>query len=126
MVIKCGLLPIPSSFCSACVVGFDMKLRSSAFSHSFTPFFIEYADSGLPLSTIYQPIEGHTTMTCPHRVATEFGVIPASHKNTRNALLYVFERQFKPHIPPVSHFLLLLVIFILIFYLLFMEIISLF
>lgn len=45
---------------------------------------------------------GHTTMTCPHRVATEFGVIPASHKNTRNALLYVFERQFKPHIPPIK------------------------
>lgn len=59
---------------------------------------------GLPLPMVYQPIEGHTTMTCPHRVATEFGVIPASHKNTRNALLYVFERQFKPHIPPVSPF----------------------
>ncbi|KAF4358811.1 hypothetical protein G4B88_023095 [Cannabis sativa] len=36
---------------------------------------------------------GHTTMSCPHRIATEFGVIPASHKCSSNQLFYVFERQ---------------------------------
>ncbi|PON60433.1 Guanine nucleotide-binding protein, beta subunit [Trema orientale] len=51
---------------------------------------------------------GHTTMTCPHRVATEYGVIPAPHKSSRNPLAYVFECQlgrirtrFKPaHVIP--------------------------
>ncbi|KAM4083020.1 hypothetical protein ACB094_08G025200 [Castanea mollissima] len=38
---------------------------------------------------------GHTTMACPHRVATEHGVIPAPRRNTRNPLEYVFERQFR-------------------------------
>lgn len=53
--------------------------------------------------------EGHTTVTCPHRVATEYGVIPATHKNTRNALEYAFERQIRPRIPPVSlHYLLVI------------------
>lgn len=45
---------------------------------------------------------GHTTVTCPHRVATEYGVIPATHKNTRNALGYVFKRQIRPRIPPIK------------------------
>lgn len=45
---------------------------------------------------------GHTTMTCPHRVATEYGVIPAPHRNTRNPLEYVFERQLKPGIPTIK------------------------
>lgn len=35
-------------------------------------------------------------MACPHRVATEYGVIPAPRRNTRNPLEYVFERQFRP------------------------------
>lgn len=41
---------------------------------------------------------GHTTMACPHRVATEHGVIPAPHRNTLNPLAYVFERQIRPDI----------------------------
>lgn len=45
---------------------------------------------------------GHTTVTCPHRVATEYGVIPATHKNTRNALEYAFKRQIRPRIPPIK------------------------
>ncbi|XP_062015485.1 protein DAMAGED DNA-BINDING 2 [Rosa rugosa] len=45
---------------------------------------------------------GHTTVTCPHRVATEYGVIPAKRKNTRNGLEYAFERQIRPRIPPIK------------------------
>lgn len=47
-------------------------------------------------------IKGHTTVACPHRVATEYGVVPAPHKSTRNALEYMFERQIRPRVPPVS------------------------
>ncbi|MBA0873708.1 hypothetical protein Goshw_006097 [Gossypium schwendimanii] len=43
---------------------------------------------------------GHTTMTCPHRVATEHGVVPAPHVNTQNPVEFVFERQLKPRITP--------------------------
>ncbi|CAI9106960.1 OLC1v1006212C1 [Oldenlandia corymbosa var. corymbosa] len=45
---------------------------------------------------------GHTTMTCPHRVATEFGVVPAPRRNTHNSLDYVFERQLRPRIPKMK------------------------
>ncbi|KAK2969188.1 hypothetical protein RJ640_025901, partial [Escallonia rubra] len=45
---------------------------------------------------------GHTTVTCPHRVATEYGVVPAPRKHTRNSLDYVFERQLKPRIPTIK------------------------
>ncbi|KDP46502.1 hypothetical protein JCGZ_08474 [Jatropha curcas] len=45
---------------------------------------------------------GHTTITCPHRVATEYGVIPAPQRNTHNPLEYVFQRQLRPHIPPIK------------------------
>ncbi|KAJ9146795.1 hypothetical protein P3X46_029021 [Hevea brasiliensis] len=45
---------------------------------------------------------GHTTMTCPHRVATEYGVIPAPLRNTHNPLEYVFQRQLRPSIPPIK------------------------
>ncbi|KAI4306610.1 hypothetical protein L6164_029871 [Bauhinia variegata] len=45
---------------------------------------------------------GHTTMTCPHRVTTEFGVIPAPRRNTHKPLEYVFERQLRPDIPPIK------------------------
>lgn len=41
-------------------------------------------------------------MTCPHRVNTEFGVVPAPRRNTRKPVEYVFERQLRPSIPPVS------------------------
>lgn len=46
-------------------------------------------------------VEGHTTMTCPHRVATEYGVVPAPRRNKHNSLDYVFERQLRPRIPKV-------------------------
>ncbi|XP_062172253.1 protein DAMAGED DNA-BINDING 2 [Alnus glutinosa] len=45
---------------------------------------------------------GHTTVTCPHRVATEHGVIPAPRRNTSNPLEYVFERQLRPGILPIK------------------------
>lgn len=45
---------------------------------------------------------GHTTITCPHRVATEYGVIPAPHKNSRNSLEFVFERQLRPTITKIK------------------------
>ncbi|KAL7247314.1 hypothetical protein ACSBR2_002266 [Camellia fascicularis] len=45
---------------------------------------------------------GHTTMTCPHRIATEYGVIPAPHRHTHNSLDYVFERQLRPNIPAIK------------------------
>ncbi|KAL6577124.1 DNA damage-binding protein 2 [Orobanche minor] len=38
---------------------------------------------------------GHTTMACPHRVATEYGVAPAPHKSTHSSVEYVFERQIR-------------------------------
>lgn len=47
-------------------------------------------------------IKGHTTITCPHRVATEFGVVPAPPRNVHNSLEFVFERQLRPRIPKVS------------------------
>lgn len=46
--------------------------------------------------------EGHTTMTCPHKVATEHGVVQAPNRNTRSSLDYVFRRQLRPDIPAVS------------------------
>ncbi|XP_057512577.1 protein DAMAGED DNA-BINDING 2-like isoform X2 [Actinidia eriantha] len=45
---------------------------------------------------------GHTTMTCPHRIATEHGVIPAPHRTTHNSLDYVFERQLRPSIAKIK------------------------
>lgn len=47
-------------------------------------------------------LPGHTTITCPHRVATEYGVIPAAHKNTRNSLEFIFERQLRPKITKIK------------------------
>uniref|UniRef100_A0A7N0ULS8 Protein DAMAGED DNA-BINDING 2 n=1 Tax=Kalanchoe fedtschenkoi TaxID=63787 RepID=A0A7N0ULS8_KALFE len=40
-------------------------------------------------------VPGHTTMTCPHRIATEHGVVPASRRNTNKPVTYVFERQLR-------------------------------
>ncbi|XP_052187831.1 protein DAMAGED DNA-BINDING 2 [Diospyros lotus] len=45
---------------------------------------------------------GHTTMTCPHRVASEHGVVPAPRKNSGSALDYVFERQLRPKVPTIK------------------------
>lgn len=45
---------------------------------------------------------GHTTMTCPHRVATEHGVIPAPRRNTLNSFEYVHVRQYQPNIPKIK------------------------
>ncbi|XP_065878301.1 protein DAMAGED DNA-BINDING 2 [Euphorbia lathyris] len=42
---------------------------------------------------------GHTTITCPHRVTTEYGVIP---RNSHNPLQYVFHRQLRPTIPQIK------------------------
>ncbi|XP_051131943.1 protein DAMAGED DNA-BINDING 2 [Andrographis paniculata] len=44
---------------------------------------------------------GHTTMNCPHRVASEHGVVPAPSKSAHSALEYVFERQLRCHVPAV-------------------------
>lgn len=46
-------------------------------------------------------IAGHTTMSCPHRVAMEHGVIPAPARNTKTPLDYIFMRQLKAKIPKV-------------------------
>ncbi|KAJ9543797.1 hypothetical protein OSB04_023504 [Centaurea solstitialis] len=45
---------------------------------------------------------GHTTVSCPHRAAMEFGVIPASRKRTHNSLDYVFERQMRHRVPSIK------------------------
>ncbi|KAH6836638.1 damaged DNA binding 2 [Perilla frutescens var. hirtella] len=45
---------------------------------------------------------GHTTMNCPHRVATEFGVSPAPFKSSHSSLEYVFERQIKCRLPAMK------------------------
>ncbi|XP_022752649.1 protein DAMAGED DNA-BINDING 2 [Durio zibethinus] len=45
---------------------------------------------------------GHTTMTCPHRVTTEHGVIPAPHKNIQNPVEFIFERQLRPGITSIK------------------------
>lgn len=67
---------------------------------------ITYQKNNLKLITCFAMwvlgIQGHTTMTCPHRVATEHGVIPAANRNTRSSLDYVFRRQLQPDIPAVS------------------------
>lgn len=42
-------------------------------------------------------------MTCPHKATTEYGVIPASRRNTKNPLEFVFERQLRARTPLVSH-----------------------
>ncbi|KAL6627472.1 hypothetical protein ACP70R_031198 [Stipagrostis hirtigluma subsp. patula] len=45
---------------------------------------------------------GHTTLTCPHRVAMEHGVIPAPRRNTNTSLDYVFQSQIKGKISMVK------------------------
>lgn len=41
---------------------------------------------------------GHTTMTCPHRIATEYGVVPGPRKYVQSGFDFVFERQIRNHI----------------------------
>ncbi|KAG4954969.1 hypothetical protein JHK87_040563 [Glycine soja] len=45
---------------------------------------------------------GHTTLTCPHRVSTEHGVVPAPRRKTCKPLDYVFERQLRPSLPSIK------------------------
>ncbi|PKA55101.1 Protein damaged DNA-binding 2 [Apostasia shenzhenica] len=45
---------------------------------------------------------GHTTMSCPHRVVLEHGIVPAPRRNKLTLLDYVFEREFKPHISKIK------------------------
>ncbi|CAL0315635.1 unnamed protein product [Lupinus luteus] len=45
---------------------------------------------------------GHTTLTCPHRVTTEHGVIPAPRRKTCKPLDYVFERQLRSDVPSIK------------------------
>ncbi|PWZ11548.1 DNA damage-binding protein 2 [Zea mays] len=44
----------------------------------------------------------HTTLTCPHRVTMEHGVIPAPKRNANTSLDYVFQSQVKGKIPMVK------------------------
>ncbi|XP_072996150.1 DNA damage-binding protein 2 isoform X1 [Typha latifolia] len=45
---------------------------------------------------------GHTTMTCPHRVAMEHGVVPAPTMNTKTSFGYIFKRQVQARIPMIK------------------------
>ncbi|CAM6030736.1 unnamed protein product [Sphagnum balticum] len=45
---------------------------------------------------------GHTTLTCPHRIATEHGVVAALHKHSMGLVDFVHERQLRHHLPPVK------------------------
>lgn len=42
---------------------------------------------------------GHTTATCPHRVATEHGVAPAPKRHSLGILDFLHERQLRSHLP---------------------------
>jgi len=52
-------------------------------------------------NTMFSSGTGHTTLTCPHRVAMEHGVIPAPRRNTNTSLDYVFQSQVKGKISMV-------------------------
>ncbi|KAK8925666.1 Protein DAMAGED DNA-BINDING 2 [Platanthera zijinensis] len=45
---------------------------------------------------------GHTTMSCPHRVALEHGVVPAPRRNKQTQLDYVFDRQLISQIQKIK------------------------
>ncbi|OVA02680.1 WD40 repeat [Macleaya cordata] len=49
---------------------------------------------------------GHTTMSCPHRVAIERGVIPSPCRNTQSSLDYIFERQIRTNIAKIKTFVI--------------------
>lgn len=57
---------------------------------------------GVFVAYVFSTLKGHTTMSCPHRVTTEHGVMPAPHKNTQNPVEFIFERQLRPRITSVS------------------------
>lgn len=42
---------------------------------------------------------GHTTATCPHRVATEHGVVPALRRQSLGIMDFVHERQLRSQLP---------------------------
>lgn len=46
-------------------------------------------------------LAGHTTLTCPHRIATEHGVVAALRKHSMGLVDFVHERQLRHHLPPV-------------------------
>lgn len=48
---------------------------------------------------------GHTTLTCPHRIASEHGVAAAPCRRSLGLLDYVHERQIRNHLPLVQIFL---------------------
>ncbi|CAO2840836.1 unnamed protein product [Amaranthus hypochondriacus] len=41
-------------------------------------------------------------MTCPHRIATEHGVVPTPRKSTRHSVDFVFARQLRPRVPAIK------------------------
>ncbi|KAH9330599.1 hypothetical protein KI387_002707, partial [Taxus chinensis] len=45
---------------------------------------------------------GHTTMTCPHRIATEHGVAPAPRRYILGPFDFVYERQIRNHVNKVK------------------------
>ncbi|KAM3382321.1 protein DAMAGED DNA-BINDING 2 [Capsicum galapagoense] len=47
-------------------------------------------------------MHGHTTMTCPHRVTTDYGIVTAPCKSATNPLEFVFQRQLQPRVPPIK------------------------
>ncbi|KAF3641416.1 Protein DAMAGED DNA-BINDING 2 [Capsicum annuum] len=47
-------------------------------------------------------MHGHTTMTCPHRVTTDYGIVTAPRKSATNPLEFVFQRQLQPRVPPIK------------------------
>ncbi|KAF6153594.1 hypothetical protein GIB67_027461 [Kingdonia uniflora] len=45
---------------------------------------------------------GHTTLTCPHRVSSEHGVIPAARRKSLSTMDFVFERQIRSNSPKIK------------------------
>ena len=69
---------------------------------SFKPF-LDTWKSQVFICTSYHIFsgKGHTTATCPHRVATEYGVVPAPKKQCGGVVEFVYERQLRSHLPKV-------------------------
>ncbi|PKA47988.1 Protein damaged DNA-binding 2 [Apostasia shenzhenica] len=68
-------------------------MRHIAFDSSKGLIFLSFPATG---------VSGHMTMSCPHRVVLEHGVVPAPRRNRLTLLDYVFEREFKPHISKIK------------------------
>ncbi|KAF3777410.1 DAMAGED DNA-BINDING 2 protein [Nymphaea thermarum] len=45
---------------------------------------------------------GHTTISCPHRVAPEHALVPTPRRNSKRPLDYVFERQLRCNVPTIK------------------------